>query len=211
MDTRTRLRIQATQAQYHPKPQLNPYNPNLPTQLFTDASKEWGFGFILSQTDKQQTNIINCGSTVITKAQKNYSIYELELNALAWALQKNHFYINGAQREIEYFTDHKVLVNIENKDLAEVTNNRELRLLESITPYNIIVKHIPADKNTFADALSRLPSRNNTPPPDYIERYTPVQLKPHPKQAKIRVIRANSKTNTNSQQRHRTQKHNTSN
>ena len=103
---------------------------------------------------------------------------------------KNHFYINGAQREIECFTDHKALVNIENKDLAEVTNNRELRLLESITPYNIIVKHIPADKNTFADALSRLPSNNNTPPPSYIERHTPVQLKPHPKQAKIRVIRA---------------------
>ena len=28
--------------------QLNPYNPDLPTQLFTDASKEWGFGFVLS-------------------------------------------------------------------------------------------------------------------------------------------------------------------
>ena len=69
--------------------QLNPYNPDLPTQLFTDASKEWGFGFVLSQTDNQHTYIINCGSTVITKPQKNYSIFELELNALAWALQKN--------------------------------------------------------------------------------------------------------------------------
>ena len=29
--------------------QINPYNPDLPTQLFTDASKEWGFGFVLSQ------------------------------------------------------------------------------------------------------------------------------------------------------------------
>ena len=124
------------------------------------------------------------------KHKKNYSIFELELNALAWALQKKHFYINGAQNEVECFTDHKALSNIENNDLAEVTNNRELRILESITPYNIVVKHIPADKNTFADALSRLPSRTNTPPPDYIERYTPVQLKPHPKQAKIRVIRA---------------------
>ena len=50
--------------------QINPYNPDLPTQLFTDASKEWGFGFIPSQKDSQQTNIINYGSTVITKAQK---------------------------------------------------------------------------------------------------------------------------------------------
>ena len=77
--------------------QLNPYNPDLPTQLFTDASKEWGFGFVLSQTDENKTYIINCGSTVITKPQKNYSIFELELNALAWDLQKNHLYINGAQ------------------------------------------------------------------------------------------------------------------
>ena len=41
--------------------QLNPYNPDLPTQLFTDASKEWGFGFVLSQTDNQHTYIINYG------------------------------------------------------------------------------------------------------------------------------------------------------
>ena len=86
--------------------------------------------------------------------------------------------------------DHKALTNIENKDLAEVTNNRELRLLESITPYNIKVKHIPVDRNTLADALCRLPSQTHTPPPQYIDRYTPIQVKPHPKQAKIRVIRA---------------------
>ena len=95
----------------------------MPTQLFTDASKEWGFGFVLSQTDNQHTYIINCGSIVITKPQKNHSIFELEFNALACALQKNHFYINGAQTQIECFTDHKAMVNIENKDLAEVTNN----------------------------------------------------------------------------------------
>ena len=78
---------------------------------------------------------------------------------------KNHYYINGAQIQIECFTDHNPLVNIENKDLSEVTNNRELKLLESRTPYNIKVKHIPADKNTFADALSRLPSKTDTIPP----------------------------------------------
>ena len=82
------------------------------------------------------------------------------------------------------------MVNIENKDLSEVTNNRELKLLESMTPHNIKVKHKPADKNTFADALSRLPSRTDTIPPPYIERYTKIQIRPHPQQAKIRVIRA---------------------
>ena len=123
------------------------------------------------------------------KTTKNYSIFELELNAFAWALQK-HFYINGAQTQIECFTDHKSLANIENKDFAEVTNNSELKLLESITPYNIKLRHIPADKNTFADALSRLPSKSDTTPPPYIERYTQIKVKPHPKQAKISVIRA---------------------
>ena len=88
------------------------------------------------------------------QAEKKYPIFELELNALAWALQKNHCYINGAQSQIECFTDHKSLVNIENKDLSEVTNNRELKLLGSILPYNIKVKHIPADRKMFADALS---------------------------------------------------------
>ena len=34
--------------------QQNPYNPDLPTQLFKDASKEWGFKFVLTQTDSQE-------------------------------------------------------------------------------------------------------------------------------------------------------------
>ena len=55
-----------------------------------------------------------------------------------------------------------------------------------MTPYNIKVKHIPADKNMFAHALSRLPSKSDTTPPTYIERYTKIQIKPHPQQAKIR-------------------------
>ena len=143
---------------------LHPSHPLQPLHVHTSQS---------TKMSKQTTN-----------QRKN------KLNALAWALQKNHFYITGAQTQIECFTDHKSLVNIENKDLAEVTNNRELKLLESITPYNIKVKHIPADKNTFADALSRLPSKIDTTPPPYIERYTPIQVKPHPKPAKIRDIRA---------------------
>ena len=41
--------------------QLNPYDPDLPTQLFTDASKEGRFGFVFSETNNQQTNIVNSG------------------------------------------------------------------------------------------------------------------------------------------------------
>ena len=50
--------------------QLNPYNPDLPTQLFIDASKEWGFGFALAQTDNQQTNIIICGSSHLKSSKE---------------------------------------------------------------------------------------------------------------------------------------------
>ena len=37
---------------------------------------------------------------------------------------------------------------------------------------------------------SRLPSKQETTPPPYIERYTPIKLRPQPVQGSIRIVRA---------------------
>ena len=61
--------------------------------------------------------------------------------------------------KLNYMSGHGALINIENKGLSDIQNYRELRLLESITPYWIKVEHIKGSNNSFADALSRLPSK----------------------------------------------------
>ena len=91
--------------------------------------------------------------------------------------KKNHYYINGAPKPIICHSDHRALINIENKDLSEIQNNRELILLESITPYLIKVEHKKSSNDSFADTLSRLPSKTE-PSPGYIEHYTKVKLRP---------------------------------
>ena len=69
------------------------------------------------------------------KAQKNYSIYELELLALLWAIDRSRMYLVGSQFTSVY--NHIPLVSIingKNQDLH--TNLRIQRILAKLIGYN---------------------------------------------------------------------------
>ena len=58
---------------------VKPFDPQLETQLLTDASKTKGLGYILMQWEnendengKQKRRIIQCGSFALTPTQQNY-------------------------------------------------------------------------------------------------------------------------------------------
>ena len=62
---------------------LTPYDPSKLLVLYTDASFQNGFGYLLVQEqDIGSMNFIQCGSTGISDSQKKYSVYELELTEL---------------------------------------------------------------------------------------------------------------------------------
>ena len=67
---------------------LHPYHN---TFLYVDASYP-GFGCILMQEDHQgKTKFVMAASSGIKPAMKRYSVYELEMMALAWGLEKNSY------------------------------------------------------------------------------------------------------------------------
>ena len=56
------------------------FDPTKPIYLVVDACYDAGFGYILYQLGEDNTmRIIMTGSTGISDAQKNYSVFELEL------------------------------------------------------------------------------------------------------------------------------------
>ena len=69
---------------------LSPFDKNRVTQLYTDASRVQGLGFILIQEDESSGEkfLISCGSSRLTKAQKGYSLTELEMSAVVYAIKK---------------------------------------------------------------------------------------------------------------------------
>ena len=107
----------------------------------TDASQEGGLGFILLQPGDGRSNILQCGSATLTPAQRNYSIVELEMLAVTWALGKCEYFTKGTPK-ITVLSDHASLVGLETRDLSTVTNGRLVRMLERTRGFNIEIQHI---------------------------------------------------------------------
>merc|ERR1712082_314769 len=81
--------------------------------VWTDASKEGGLGYVVAQEEGEWTEdgnfnklvnekgeqryyMVTCGSSSLTPAQKNYSILELEMSAIVYALTNARHWLIGA-------------------------------------------------------------------------------------------------------------------
>ena len=85
---------------------LQPFDIRKELEIFTEASKEGGLGLVLCQPGQGRAKAgIQCGSTSLTPAQTNYSVTEIELLAILWALEKTAFYTKGAP-VIKVYSDH---------------------------------------------------------------------------------------------------------
>ena len=136
---------------------VHPFDPKLPLELLTDASKLFGLGFMLLQRKEgESVRIIQCGSFSLTAAQKNYAVIELEMLAIVEAVRKCDFYLRGCHWFL-VVTDHKPLEGVFKKPLTEINNDRLLRFKEALMPYNFTVTWRAGKTHEIADALSRAP------------------------------------------------------
>lgn len=135
-----------------------PYDPRLPTELMTDASRLHGLGFALVQREPgdDRIRLVSCGSRSLTSCQRNYATIELECMGIKWAIEKCEFYLRGNQG-FTVITDHKPLVGVFNKPLHELGNERLYRFRERLVDYTFEVKWCPGKDHQIADALSRAP------------------------------------------------------
>ena len=144
---------------------LSAYNPKLKSIVVTDAASLKGIGWILTQhvryyTDekgrkREQRNIIECGSSLYSKAQENYSIVEKEGLAAVTATCKLDYFLRGSKFQIE--VDHKPLIGCFSKNLQDISNPRLSRLAEKLIPYDYEIVYIKGETNWVADILSRQP------------------------------------------------------
>ena len=137
---------------------VKPFDPNMKTILITDASRI-GLGYLLCQTPKsgpEELRLVRCGSRSLVPAEKNYAPTELEALGIFFAVIHCKHYLEGCP-DVEVRTDHKALVPMWTKDLADLPNARVLRFRERLQHFDLNVVYIPGKKNLMADALSRNP------------------------------------------------------
>ncbi|PKA63075.1 hypothetical protein AXF42_Ash007871 [Apostasia shenzhenica] len=98
----------------------------------------------------QHDKVIAYASRQLKSHERNYSIHDLELAAIVFALKIWRHYLYGVKCDI--FTDHQSLKYIfTQKEL----NLRQRRWLELLKDYDLEILYHPGKANIVADALSR--------------------------------------------------------
>ncbi|GJX16722.1 putative reverse transcriptase domain-containing protein [Tanacetum coccineum] len=122
---------------------LPEYSKNF--MVYYDASCK-GLGMVLMQKEK----VIACASCQLKIHEKNYTMHDLELGEVVFALKMWRHYLYCT--ECVVFTDHKSLQHIlDQKEL----NMRQRRWLELLSDYYREIRYHPGKANAVADALSR--------------------------------------------------------
>ena len=84
---------------------LSQFQPEQPLRLETDGSRV-GLGFQLQQADTSGNwKLLQLGSRHTTDTEARYSVSELELLAVTWALEKTKYFCAGAP-QLTLVTDH---------------------------------------------------------------------------------------------------------
>ena len=100
--------------------------------------------------------MITCGSRLLSEAERNYAVVELELLVIQWAVQKCRLYLAGADFEI--ITDYQPLICIMNgHNLDAIQNARIHRLMSKLLGYRLKVSWTLGKTQCIADALSSSP------------------------------------------------------
>jgi hypothetical protein len=103
------------------------FDRKLKTELICDASRTKGFGWILVQirgydsAGEKLYNVIACGSKSLTRGQHNWSMVELESQALKIGSMGAAHWLKGGHYDI--LTDHKPLLSLYNDQRLELIKN----------------------------------------------------------------------------------------
>lgn len=130
-------------------PLLQPYDPQLPIRVTTDAS-DTGIGAELSQLHDKQWLPVAYLSRRHSSAERNYTTHDKELLAVVRALRAWDHYLGG--RHFTVLTDHRPLRFLRTQPNLGA---RQQRWLEELEKYDYTIEYLPGKNNVVADALSR--------------------------------------------------------
>ena len=126
-------------------------------RIVCDASKA-GLGAVLQQQDEIGWRPIHFASRFLTPLEENYSINELELLAVVWAIEHFKNYLYGIKFQV--VSDHKALATVLKGNKGNKTySNRLTRWVDRLLPFDFDIFHAPGRTIGIADYLSRHPSQ----------------------------------------------------
>ena len=125
-------------------------------RIICDASKA-GLGAVLQQQEEIGWRPIHFASRFLTPLEEKYSINELELLAVVWAVEHFKNYLYGIKFQV--VSDHKALATVLKSNKGNKTySSRLTRWVDRLLPFDFEIFHAPGRTIGIADYLSRHPS-----------------------------------------------------
>ncbi|GBL78306.1 Sphingomyelin phosphodiesterase [Araneus ventricosus] len=138
-----------------------------PIVLQCDAS-DYGVGAVLChEFPGGELRPIFFASKTLSRAERNYAQVHKEALAIIFGIKKFNKFLQGQKFTIE--TDSKPLLTLfgHNKSVPTMVNARMQRWAIILSNYDYIVKYKKGTELLLADALSRLPCKNDAPIDDF--------------------------------------------
>ena len=109
-----------------------------------------------TEGDDKKPKLITAGSRYLGTVEVNYTVIELELLAMQWAVSKCRLYLAGTKFKI--ITDHKPLLGVMNgKHLDAMNNVRIQRLMSKLLGFQFSVEWVAGKNHVITKVLSRNP------------------------------------------------------
>ena len=141
-------------------PVLYHYQPELETQLETDASDEVVAG-VLTQWHRKDWHPVVFYSKSMSNAEWNYEIHDKEMLAIIQVLQEWQAELEGLQTK-EWFQVLTDYWSLEYFMITKKLNACQARWAEFLFCFYFLIKYWPGQQNTLADALSRPLKKEDT-------------------------------------------------
>ncbi len=137
------------------RPVISFPHPGKPFTLATDAAvgddnSPGGLGAVLTQQIEGHDRVIAYASRALKQCERSQSAFQLELQAVIWALE--HFGPYLRHTTFEVITDHRPVANLSKQQLSALH-----RLHAKMLEFPCVIKYRPGVLNDIADALSRNP------------------------------------------------------
>ena len=145
------------------------FNPTLETRVKCYASRH-GLGAALEQLDCDGWKTVAFASRFLNSNEERYSINELKLLGVVWAIENFKYYLFG-----KYFTvlkDHRALLSILKTHRSNKSyKSRLTRWIDRLLPFEFNIKHIPGTRMELVDYILRQPNQKAKSITQYDEEF----------------------------------------